>query len=299
MGVGMAEEVVVYIDGNYRPLSEATISVLDQGFLLGDAVFDVVSAWKGSIFKLDAHLDRFEDSIRATRLTPKLNRDGWREAIIETVKRNNYDDASIRFIATRGVSTEVIADPRRNNPTEIVWAAPYVFLADDEGRKKGISLMISHLRGCPADTLDPRYKCVDRLHFQLAKMEALDAGYDDVIWLDHDGHIAEGPASNIFVVKGGVLLTPAVGVLQGITRQTFIELALRAGIEVRESNLSPFDLFCADEIFTTSTAGGALAIREVAGRPTTVQAPGPVTRQLDALYWKMREDGEYCTKICE
>ena len=78
----MTEEPVVYIDGDYKPLSEANISVLDQGFLLGDAIFDVVSAWKGSIFKLDAHLDRFEDSIRATRLTPSLDREGWRAAII-------------------------------------------------------------------------------------------------------------------------------------------------------------------------------------------------------------------------
>lgn len=293
----MTEEPVVFIDGDFKPLSQASISVLDQGFLLGDAVFDVVSAWKGSIFKLDAHLDRFEDSLRATRLTPSLDRQGWRDAIIETVKRNNYVDASIRFIATRGVSTEVIADPRKNTPTEIVWAAPYVFLADEEGRKQGVRLMISHLRGFPADTLDPRYKCVNRLHFQLAKMEALDAGYDDVIWLDHSGHVAEGPASNIFMVKNGVLYTPSEGVLHGITRQTFIELAARANIEVRECNLSPFDLFSADEIFTTSTAGGALAVREISVRPMAAVGPGPVTQQLDALYWKMREVGEYGTPI--
>ncbi|MDG2243387.1 MAG: aminotransferase class IV [Rhodospirillaceae bacterium] len=293
----MAEEAVVYIDGEYKPLSQASISVLDQGFLLGDAVFDVVSAWKGSIFKLDAHLDRFEDSIRATRLTPSLDREGWRAAIIETVKRNNYPDASIRFIATRGLSTEVITDPRKNTPTEIVWAAPYVFLADDVGREKGIRLMISNLRGFPADTLDPRYKCVDRLHFQLAKIDALDAGFDDVIWLDHNGHVAEGPASNIFVVKNDVLYTPSEGVLRGITRQTFIELADRADIEVKECNLSPFDLFSADEIFTTSTAGGALAVREVSGRPTRANGPGPITQKLDELYWKIRDDGEYGTNI--
>ncbi|MFL2770652.1 MAG: aminotransferase class IV [Rhodospirillaceae bacterium] len=293
----MAEEPVIYIDGVFKPLSEANISILDQGFLLGDAVFDVVSAWKGSIFKLDAHLDRFEDSIRATRLTPSLDREGWRAAIIETVQRNNFKDASIRFIASRGVSTEVIADPRNNTPTEIVWVAPYVFLADETGRKNGIRLMISNLRGFPADTLDPRYKCVDRLHFQLAKIEALDAGYDDVVWLGHSGHVAEGPASNIFIVKGGVLYTPSEGVLRGITRQTFIELAIRADIEVRECNLSSFDLFSADEIFTTSTAGGALAVREVSGRSTVSAGPGPVTQKLDAMYWKMRDDGEYGTPI--
>lgn len=292
----MSEEAVVYIDGDFKPLSQASVPVLDQGFLLGDAVFDVVSAWKGSIFKLDAHLDRFMDSIKATRLTPSLDRDGWRDVIIETVRRNKFEDASIRFIATRGVSMEVIADPRNNTPTEIVWAAPYVFLADDEGRKTGIRLMVSALRGFTPDSLDPRYKCVDRLHFQLAKMEALDAGYDDVIWLDQNGNIAEGPASNIFVVKNGVLHTPGEGVLHGITRQTFLELADRAGIEVKVCNLTSFDVFSADEVFTTSTAGGALAVREVSGREMT-HSPGPITTKLDQMYWDMRDSGEYGTPI--
>ncbi|NQV80077.1 MAG: aminotransferase class IV [Alphaproteobacteria bacterium] len=293
----MADEPVIYMNGAYKPLSEANISVLDQGFLLGDAVFDVASSWRGQIFKLDAHLDRFEDSLRATRLNPSLDRAGWRDAIIETTKRNNLQDANIRFIATRGVSTQVIADPRDNVPTEIVWAAPYVFLADEAGRAKGVRLMISHLRGFSPDTLDPRYKCVDRLHFQLAKIEALEAGYDDVIWLDQNGHVAEGPASNLFVVKGGVLHTPGEGVLRGITRQVFIDLAARAGVAVRECNLSAFDLFTADEIFTTSTAGGALPIREVSGRPIAGATPGPITRTLDALYWSMREAGEDGTPI--
>lgn len=293
----MSDEPIIYIDGNFKALSEASISVLDQGFLLGDAVFDVVSSWKGVIFKLDEHLERFTDSIRATRLTPSLNYHGWRDAIIETARRNQLHDASIRFIATRGLSNQIIADPRVNVPTEIVWAAPYIFLADSEGRKNGVRLMISHLRGFSADTLDPRYKCVNRLHFQLAKMEALDAGYDDVIWLDQTGHVSEGPASNIFIVKNDILYTPANGILKGITRQTFVELALRAGIEHRECQISAFDLYSADEAFTTSTAGGALSVREVSGRSIGDGVPGKTTQFLDSMYWKMRESGEYGTLI--
>jgi len=293
----MSGEPVIYLNGDFVPLSGAHISVLDQGFLLGDGVFDVVSVWDGKLFKLDAHLDRFEDSIRATRLTPSLDRKGWTKAIIETVRRNNLTAASVRFIATRGVSPDVIADPRKNTPTEIVWAAPYIFLADDEKRKNGIRLTISNLRGFPADTLDPRYKALDRLHFQLASMDALDAGYDGLVWLDKDGHVAEGPASNVFIVKNGVIYTPGEGVLRGITRATFMELAGRAGIECRETNLSPFDLFTADEVFTTSTAGGALAVREVDGRHLPAPVPGPVTQKLDRMYWSMRDAGEYGTPV--
>ena len=293
----MSKEPIVYINGKFKPLSEANISIIDQGFLLGDAVFDVVSAWKGKIFKLDQHIERFQDSLRATRLNSSLTKEGWSEAIVQTLVQNNFKDASIRFIATRGISSEVIADPRKNSPTEIVWAAPYVFLANDEDRKRGIKLMISHLRGFSPDTLDPRYKCVDRLHYQLAKIEALDAGYDDLIWLDQNGHVAEGPASNIFAVKNNIIYTPSEGILRGITRQTFIELAQRAGYEIQSCNISSFDLFTADEIFTTSTAGGALAVREVSGRKISFSSPGPITKNLDKLYWEMRENGEYATSI--
>ena len=293
----MAENSIIYINGEFKPLAEAKISVLDQGFLLGDAVFDVVSAWNGYIFKLDEHLDRFEDSLRATRMNCSLDKEGWRKAIIDTVKLNNLKSASIRFIATRGISKEVIADPRDNSPTEIIWVAPYVFLADETGRKEGIKLMISHLRGFTPDTLDPRYKCVDRLHYQLAKMEALDAGYDDLIWLDSNGHVAEGPASNIFIIKNGIMYTPGDGILRGITRQVFIDLAKTINMKVNLCNISTFDLFTADEIFTTSTAGGALPIKEVSGRKVKDSVPGTITKKLDSLYWRLRESGEGSTLI--
>lgn len=293
----MANQPILFINGEYKPLSEATVSVLDQGFLLGDGVFDVVSAWKGSIFKLDQHIERFFDSLRATRLDTPMSRADWRAAIIETVKRNNLRDATIRFIVTRGVPKAVVADPRDYQPTTIVWAAPYIFLADEARRRQGIRLFISHLRAFTPDSLDPRYKCLDRLHSQMARIEALEAGYDDVIWLDQTGHVCEGPASNVFVIKGGVVRTPRRNVLRGITRHTFVEIARDAQIPVEEADLTAFDLFSADEVFTCSTAGGALAVREVAGRKLPKPTPGPLTQRLDKLYWALRESGAHGTPI--
>lgn len=293
----MPDEPLLYVNGEFTLLSRATVSVLDQGFLLGDGVFDVASAWKGTIFKLDAHLDRFFQSLRAARLTTPMTRDDWRNAIIETVRRNALRDATIRFIVTRGKAKQVVADPRDYDPTVIVWAAPYVFLADEETRRKGIRLFISHLRGFTPDTLDPRYKCLDRLHFQLARIEALEAGYDDVIWLSGDGAVSEGPASNVFAVSRGTLYTPGRAMLHGITRQTFLDLAREAGIPAQERDLTAFDLYAADEVFTCSTAGGALAVREVAGRPIAAPVPGPVTRRLDEMYWRLRASGAHGTPV--
>lgn len=292
----MAHEPIVYLNGQYPALADARISILDQGFLLGDGIFDVVSAWKGSLFKLDQHIERFFLSLRATAIQSRLSPEQWREVIIETVKRNRLQDASVRFIATRGVAKAIGADPRDHEPTEIVWVAPYVFLADEQKRREGIRLGISHLRGFSPDTLDPRYKALDRLHFQLARLEGLTAGYDAVIWLDAQGYVAEGPSSNLFLVREGVLYTPGDQILRGITRQTILECADRVGVPWREANLTAFDLYCADEVFTTSTAGGALAVREVSGRalPTS---PGPITQLLDQTYWAMREAGEHGTPV--
>ena len=288
-------EPIIYIDGNFEPLSVARISPLDQGFLLGDGIFDVVSAWDSKIFMLDAHLDRFFDSMRAARLETRLSREQWVDAIIETTRRNKLSDASIRFILTRGVPDGVVADPRHIQPTEMIWAAPYVFLADEEKRSTGIRIMISSMRGFAPDTLDPRFKCLDRLNSQLIRLEALEAGYDDAVWLDGHGYVAEAAASNIFVVKNDEIFTPQTGILRGITRATVLELAERGGIPHRESQLTAFDLYSADEVFTCSTAGGPLPVREVSGR--AIAATGPITERISELYWQMRAEGEYSTPI--
>lgn len=295
----MSQEPILYMNGKYLPLSEAGVSPLDQGFLLGDGIFDVVSCWQGVIFKLDQHIDRLFDSLRAARLESSLSREGWREAIIETVRLNELKDASIRFIVTRGVPQGVVADPRVITPTEIVWAAPYIFLANEQDRARGVRMMISATRGFSPDTLDPRFKCLDRLASQLVRLEALEAGYDDAIWLDNQGYVAEAAASNVFMVKQGKLYTPGSGILRGITRETFCELAEAAGIEVHEKNITAFDLYAADEVFTTSTAGGALAVREISGRAMPQPVPGPITTQLDKMYWALRDAGEYGTPVTQ
>lgn len=293
----MNKEPILYVNGQHIRLSAARVSPLDQGFLLGDGIFDVVSSWKGVIFKLDRHLDRFFDSLRAARLETTLTHEQWRDVIMETTRLNGLKDANIRFIVTRGVPEGIVADPRDMQPTEIVWPAPYVFLADEETRTRGIRMMISATRAFPPDTLDPRFKCLDRLASQLIRLEALEAGYDDAVWLDKEGYVAEAAASNIFMVKNGTVYTPNTGILRGITRETFLELASRAGIPVNESHITAFDLFAADEVFTTSTAGGALAVRELSGREMPSPIPGPITTKLDAMYWEMRDGGEYGTPL--
>jgi branched-chain amino acid aminotransferase len=182
-------------------------------------------------------------------------------------------------------------------PSIRAFATPYAHLGTPEQREKGIRLQIGHQRGMAPDTLDPRYKHIARLQYQLAKIEALDSGFDDVVWLSAQGFVEEAPRSNVFLVKDGVLRTPALGVLHGITRRTFFDLAEELRIPVEGAAITAFDLFVADEVFTCSTSGAALGVREVAGRTVRGGAPGPVTRKLNELYWRKREAGWHGTRL--
>ena len=296
------DQPIVFHNGQFVPMSAAAIPLTDRGFLHGDAVFDAIPVSYGRVFKLDRHIARFFLSLKAARLDTEMTAEDWRAAVVETIRLNGLRDAIARVFVTRGTPAAEEAtrrDPRVYVPNCIVLVTPYIRLAPEERRRDGIRLFISHLRGLSPDTLDPRFKCVDRLQHQLALIEAFEAGYDDAVWLTQAGYVAEGPASNVFAVKGGELLTPAEDVLPGITRETIFELAAKAGVEARGANLTAFDLFTADEVFTGSTAGGLLPVREVAGRLLPEPVPGPMSQALDRLYWELHESGVHGTPVYE
>jgi branched-chain amino acid aminotransferase len=290
-------EPLVYVNGAFLPAAGAHVSFFDWGFQFGDGVYEVVSTLDGRMFRLDDYLDRLDASMHAARLLPGMTRAQWREAVIETTRRSGLRDAGTKIIVTRGAQppgTTMLRDCRAN---VYIAATPYMFLGNDAQRRTGIRLMVSQLRGMPPDTLDPRTKHISRLQYNLARIEAEAAGYDDLVWLSHQGTVQEAPRSNIFMVKGGTLYTPAAGVLHGITRMTFIELARELGIAVEVRELTAFDLFVADEVFTCSTSGAALPVREVSGRPVMGSVPGPVTLRLQDAYWRIRKEGRYGTPV--
>lgn len=291
------EEPILFCDGEYVPESRARLSPFDLGVQFGDGVYEVVSAWKGLVFRLDDHVERLMDTLHAARMDTGIDREGWRTVVRETTRRNRLTDAAIKIIVTRGLLTPGNPDPRAAKPSVRAFATPYAHLGTPEQREKGIRLQIGHQRGMAPDTLDPRYKHTARLQYQLAKIESLDSGYDDVVWLSAQGFVEEAPRSNVFLVKKGVLRTPALGVLHGITRMTFFELAAELGIAADAGAVTAFDLFAADEVFTCSTSGAALPVREVAGRRIRGGAPGPITRRLNELYWRKRESGWHGTPI--
>ena len=289
------ESLWVYMNGEYVPKDAARISIFDFGFLRGDAVFDTTSAWNGFIFKLDEHLDRLELSLRAARIALPVPREELRGILIETTRRCGLRNAYIQTIVTRGEPPLGVRDLTQCTPRLIVFAVPYMFiLKPEQGGGRG---MIASTRALPVQCLDPKIKSLSRQHLDLASLQGRSAGVDVAIMLDLDGHVTEGPGFNVFVVKHGELYSPPDGILMGITRQTVFELAAENAMTAREAHLTAYDLYAADEVFLTSTAGGIMPLIEIDGRPIGDGKPGPVSQRIHGLYWAMRERGRHGTPV--
>jgi branched-chain amino acid aminotransferase len=291
------ESLIAYVNGEYVPRDQARISIFDVGFLRGDAVFDTTSAWNGRIFKLSAHLDRLDLSLRAARIPCPLPLEELRGVIIETARRSGLQNAYIQTIVTRGEPPLGVRDLTRCRPGLIVFVVPYVWILSPEQIRSGGRAMIVSIRAIPAQCLDPKIKSQSRLHFDLAMLQGKAAGMDVSIMLDVDGHVTEGPGFNLFAVRGGAMFSAPEGILMGITRQTVFELAAEHGLPAREAELTAYDLYAADEVFLTSTAGGIMPLVEIDGRPIGDGKPGPVSQRVHGLYWALRESGRDGTPI--
>jgi branched-chain amino acid aminotransferase len=288
--VKMEKEPVIYIDGEFYPKSEAKISIYDHGFLYGDGVFEGIRAYNGIVFKLREHIDRLYQSAKAILLEIPLEKEEMIKAVLETLRKNNLKDAYIRLVVTRGKG-DLGLDPRKcSKPTIIIIAEPTIKLVKEEAKEKGITTLISWVRRDPVDGTSHEVKSLNYLNSILAKIEANNAGVDEAIMLTKEGYVSEGVGENIFIVKNGKIFTPpsAAGILPGITREVIIELAKKLGFEVLEKNITPYELFTADEAFFTGTAAEILPIREVNKRKIGKEIPGEVTKILMKKFEEIR-----------
>lgn len=288
-----------YIDGAYRPMSEAKISVLDWGFLRSDATYDVVHVWKSRFFRLDRHIDRFLRSIEKLRMTLPVDREELTEILRQCVLRSGLRDAYVEMILTRGHSPDFSRDPRDAVNNFIAFAIPFGWIANEDQRRRGISMAIAETRRIPVDSVDPTVKNYHWLDLVAGMFEAYDRGAENVVLTDLAGTITEGPGFNIFAVRNGKPTTAGRGVLEGITRQTAIELCAELQIPVNIGTLTADALRGADEVFITSTAGGIMPVTRLDGAPIGDGAPGPLTARLTALYWAKHEDPDWTTPVGE
>lgn len=277
-------ELFIYKNGEYVHQKEATTSIYDHGFLYGDGVFEGIRAYNGLVFRLDEHLDRMYDSAKAIDLKIPISKEEMKKAIIETLKKNNLKDAYIRPIVTRG-DGDLGLDPRKCQRPNIFiitqeWGAMYGDLYED-----GLTAVTVGIRRNPPESLPPNIKSMNYLNNILAKIEANAKGGDEAIMIDVNGYVSEGSGDNIFVVKNNRILTPpTINNLRGITRAAAIELAIREGIEIIETNLGLFDIYTADEVFVTGTAAEIAPITKTDGRLINDGKPGKITKKLMAAF---------------
>jgi branched-chain amino acid aminotransferase len=293
-----APEPIVYVNGEFVPEGEARISVFDHVVLYGDGVYDTLCAWNHAIFKLDEHVDRLYESAYAIKLEIPLDKEALKEVVIEVVRRNGLRNAYVKIIATRGVGAQPLMSPYNCTPGLIVFAVPYISLVEGE-EGKGIRMIVSSMRRIPDECLSSKIKSCNYLNHILMRMEANEAGADDAIELDTEGYVCEAPGYNVFMVKSGAIYTPRDNILVGVTRATVLELAAEVGIPVFEGRIQPFDLYNADEMFLSSTAGGIFAVGELDGRVIGDGRMGPVTRQMRDGYQALLESGAKSTPVAK
>lgn len=277
-------DLVVNVGGDLVHRDEAGVSPFDSVVQGGDAVWEGLRLYDGRIFRLTAHLDRLRDGARALAFERIPSHETIVGEIRRTLEANGMrDGVHIRLTLTRGVKVTSGMDPRLNRagPTLIVlpeWKPPVY-------RKNGLRLVTSSIRRLPPDGLDPKIHHANLLQSILAKIEANVAGVDDALMLDAQGFVAETNATHVFLVRHGRVLTGHTRACpEGITRATVLELCEREGIPHAVGDLSPAEVYRAEEAFCTGTMGELAGIVEVDGRTIGTGEVGPITKRLSELY---------------
>lgn len=280
------KDLIVNINGELVHRDKAGVSPFDSAVQGGDAVWEGLRLYEGRIFKLLEHLDRLEKSARAIAIVDLPPREKIVEELKRTLAANKMRDAvHIRLTITRGVKITSGMDPRLNQT-----GATLIILAEHKApvySKNGLKLITASVRRPPPEVLDARIHHANLLNSILAKIEANNADADDALMLDTNGFIAETNATNVFIVRKGDLATSrAVACPEGITRATVMEICAVEKIRCVEAELSPVDVYGADEMFCTGTMGELAGVVQLDSRSIADGKVGPMTERLSELYAK-------------
>ena len=253
----------IYLDDGLVSESEAKVSVYDHGFLYGDGIYETMRAYEGVVFMIDEHIRRLERSASLIMLhipPPQYIID----AVFQTLRANSLSDAYIRITVSRGKGPIGLDPALCPRPTLVIISEKFQQYPETY-YKNGVNLIISRVVRNHIMAINPMIKSLNFLNNVLAKSEAKERGAYEAIMLNSDGVITEGTVCNIFFIKDGKLYTPSVdaGILDGITRNIVMGLAVKAGIEVREGMFYPSDIFGAEEVFFTNTTAEVMPVSRV------------------------------------
>jgi branched-chain amino acid aminotransferase len=293
----MYADGAAFVDGEFVPIAEARVPILDWGFLRSDATYDVAHVWRGSFFRLEDHLDRFERSMEHLRLSLPYGRDDIRDVLIECVRLSGLRHAYAEIICTRGMPRPGSRDPRECENRFYAFVVPFIWIADPEKQERGLHAVIAERQRIAPSSVDPTVKNYHWLDLEVGLLEAYERGGETVILTDANDNVVEGPGFNVFAIHDGVISTPDSGVLQGITRRTVIELANEHDIPIKQRSVPTVSLRRADEVFISSTAGGIIPVTKVDGEALGEGEPGPVTLRLRDAYWQLHDDPRFSMPV--
>lgn len=273
----------IWINDHLVPESQAKISIFDRGFLYGDGVYETVRVYEGKIFRAEGHWKRLRKSLKGIHLQIPWSNSKLRDACLKTIKANGLEECLTRITITRGRG-EVGYDPKTcKNPSLVIFASP---IRKDllQCWLKGVKISVVPVRRNHQKSLNPSLKTINCLNGILAKIESLKENAFEGVFLNLEENLAEGTISNIFMIKNGILKTPALecGILDGVTRGAVIEAAKKQKIKVQETKINVAELLRADEIFLTSTTMEIMPVIRVDNQPIKNSAPGPISKTLHA-----------------
>jgi len=278
----------VYLNGKLVEKDQAKVSVFDHGFLYGDGVFEGIRSYNCLIFKLKEHIDRLFESAQSIMLKVPLSKKEITNAVIETLKANSLKDAYVRLVVSRGKG-DLGLDPRKCKGNEtIVIITDTISLYPKKLYIKGMDIITVPTIRNICEAVNPQIKSLNYLNNILAKIEAINSGYEEALMLDHLGYVAECTGDNIFGVKNGKLYTPpqCMGSLRGITRDTVLDIARKLKISTNEHVLTRHELFISDECFLTGTAAEIVPVVKIDGRVIGDAKPGKITKRIMSEFKK-------------
>lgn len=283
----------VWLNGKLVDKAHAKITVLDHGTLYGDGVFEGIRIYGQKVFQCQAHIDRLFNSARQIRLAIPYTKQEIVDAIYETFQANGITDGYVRPVVTRGVGTLGL-NPFECPSPNVFIIADQIALYPDEMYEKGMAVIIAKTIRTSASMLNPSIKSLNYLNNIMAKIEAVDAGVAEAIMLNENGNVAECTGDNLFIIKDGEVITSPTeaGILEGITRRVVMHLTRQLGIPLTEKDITPEDLYVADECFLTGTAAEVISVTKIDGRIIGDGHPGQVTRRLLDAFRQYISTGE-------
>ena len=276
--------ILINVNGELKPRAEATVSVFDSGFMLGDGVWEGLRVHKGRLAFLDRHLDRMFEGAKAIALDVGLSREELAVRLYDTLDANKMDEGvHVRLMVTRGVRSTPYQDPRVVISPATVVIIPEYKEPDPSVYERGLKLFTVHVRRGDPAVQDQKINSHSKLNCILASIQATQAGADEALMLDPHGFVATCNSTHFFIVrKGEVWTSSGKYCLGGITRGLVLEVAREAGLAAVEKDFSLTDVYGADEAFVTGTFAGIVPVREVDGRELTCR--GPMVERLQQLY---------------